>query len=512
LNKLANALEHGKQAIKLEPENLEYYKLVANIYTVAHNLDSAIAMYNKILSIDSTETEALYNLGRIYKYDKPLKALEIFNKALDIVGPNWSILVEIAELNERLGNVDATINSIEKLLELNPAEIKLQKLLIESYMKANRLDDALSLTEQALTTFPDDLNLIEYKANILLAKGDKSEAGKEYGKIIESNEIPFDSKIKIAAMFLTNESDSLSVETAKNLFNLIAKDSVNWQVNVYLGEIAIKQNDDSSAVKYLLLAADEAPWNAQIWGRLAERLFFMGENQKIIEKIGPVIDDFPDDFFLHLILGLANSNEGKDEIAETYLMKAVELNPNDPIALSSLGFSLNQLKKADEALYYLNRAKKINPKDLQVWTLLGIIYNAKKQFDKSDEAYERALEIDSTNALVLNNYAYSLAERGIQLERAERMSRLSLETEPDNSSYLDTYGWILYRLGKYEEALEYINKAIGKEEKNSTLLDHLGDVYFKLNQIDKAIMYWNKALEHDKNNTEIQKKIEEASL
>lgn len=512
INKLSNALENIKQAVDMEPKNIDYYHLLGNIFTSAHNIDSAVVVYRKIVSIDSTNTEALFKLGKIYKYDQPLKALEMFEKVLARVGPDWSVLVEIAEINERLGNVDDTINAIEGLLKLNPAELKIQKILIESYMKANRLDDALKLTEQAMYTFPDDLNLIEYKANILLAKGDIESAGSEYQKIVASRQIPFDTKIKIGTMFIGNIEDSTSFKVAKNIFNTIAEDSVNWQVNVYLGEIAAREGNDSLAIEYFDSAAAQARWNSRVWTRLGELLFFAQRSEEIITKLGSVADDFPDDFFINLILGLAYSTDGDNPNAAKYLMKAVELNPNDPTALSSLGFTLNQLKRDEEALVYLNRAKRINPDDIQVWSLLGLIHNGRKEFELSDKAYEKALEIDSTNALVLNNYAYSLAERGLQLNRAKRMSEKALEAEPENSSYLDTYGWVLYRLGEYKEALEYINKAIEKDEDNPILLDHLGDIYFKLNDIEKAIELWNKALEFDKENEQIKEKIKEASL
>ncbi len=510
LNKFSNALEHAKMAAKLEPKNLDYQQLIATIYTASHNYDSAIVVYNHILSMDSTNTEAMYNLGRLYKYDQPLKALKIFNKALDLVGPNWSLLVEVAELNERLGNVNETISTIEKLLEINPSELKLTKILIQSYIKAGRLEEALELTDRSLTTFPDDISLIEYKANILLAQDKKNEAAEEFKKLFDTGKIPYDGKLKIASLFLSNEKDSSNIEIAKDLFNAIAKDSSDWQLNVYLGELAIQEGNDSVGVEYLKSAAKDAPWNVQIWSRLADRLFYLGKTEEIISELSPVIEDFPDNFFLHLVLGLSYSYTGVDSSAEKYLMKAVELNPNDAIALSSIGYTLNRLNKNDDALYYLNRAKKINPDDVQVWSLLGIIYNSKKDFENGDKAYRKALELDSLNALVLNNYAYSLVERGIRIDEAYEMSKKSLELDPENSSYLDTFGWILYKMGKYGEAKKYISDAIEKEPDNPTLLDHLGDVYNKLNDQQKAIEYWQKALSQDTDNESIRKKIEEA--
>jgi pentatricopeptide repeat protein len=100
-----------------------------------------------------------------------------------------------------------------------------------------------------------------------------------------------------------------------------------------------------------------------------------------------------------------------------------------------------------------------------------------------------------------------MAERGINLDTALKMSIISNEEDPENSSYLDTLGWIYYKLGKYDEALDYIDKAIDFDESNATLMDHLADVYFKMGNVDKAISLWQEALEIDNSMEDVKKKL-----
>jgi tetratricopeptide (TPR) repeat protein len=109
--------------------------------------------------------------------------------------------------------------------------------------------------------------------------------------------------------------------------------------------------------------------------------------------------------------------------------------------------------------------------------------------------YERALQMDPKNDLVLNNYSYSLAERGILLDRALAMSKEALSQQPENQSYLDTYGWIHYKMGDYKEAEKWIRKAIDLGSTSAVVHDHLGDVYFKKNEFVEAEQFYKTFLE-----------------
>ena len=235
----------------------------------------------------------------------------------------------------------------------------------------------------------------------------------------------------------------------------------------------------------------------------------MGYHRLQMEK---AVKSFPDDFVINFILGLSYAQQQNHELAKPYLQKSVELNPTSQDALSAYGFTLYQLEETDSALDYLNKSLEINSANAQVLGMLGMIYDSKEMWEECDKSYELALAIDSTDALVLNNYAYSLAERGIQLERALEMSKQSLAADPENPSYLDTYGWIFYKLGDYDKAKDYIEKAITFDRGNAVLLDHLGDVYFKLGDTAKALELWRESYEKDSSQENVKMKIESKGL
>ncbi len=127
--------------------------------------------------------------------------------------------------------------------------------------------------------------------------------------------------------------------------------------------------------------------------------------------------------------------------------------------------------------------------------------------------FEKLLTIDPNNILVLNNYAYYLSVRKEHLDKAERMSKKTIEMEPVNGTYLDTYAWILFQLNKYGDALKYIEKAyLNGGEESAEINDHFGDILYKNSKKEMAKAYWLKAKELGKNDDVLEKKIESGNM
>ena len=123
-------------------------------------------------------------------------------------------------------------------------------------------------------------------------------------------------------------------------------------------------------------------------------------------------------------------------------------------------------------------------------SIIGDCYHAMGETRKAYKSYEEALKIDPEYCPVLNNYAYYLSEQRKRLCKATKMSRITVEKEPDNATYLDTYGWILYLRGRAKEAKPYFKHAMiygGKE--SAVILMHYALVLEKLGEKDLATYY-----------------------
>jgi tetratricopeptide (TPR) repeat protein len=192
-------------------------------------------------------------------------------------------------------------------------------------------------------------------------------------------------------------------------------------------------------------------------------------------------------------------------------------NSVDPYRYNALGHYIK--KEYDKAVKAINRAIDNQPEGNRaalalLYSFMGEIYHTNKQDEFSDKAYDKAVELNPEDAGALNNFAYSLSERGKRLDDAERMSKKSLDIRPGEATFLDTYGWILYKKGDYEKARVFVKRAVDIAGANAdgTLYDHLGNIYYKLNNREKAVENWKIAKERGADDQLIDKKISEAKL
>ncbi len=139
---------------------------------------------------------------------------------------------------------------------------------------------------------------------------------------------------------------------------------------------------------------------------------------------------------------------------------------------------------------------------------LGLLHARKKDQEASDAFYQQALALHPDNTLALNNYAYGLAERGTRLAEAREMARRAVALDPQNPSYLDTLGWIYFKLNQFDEARKWIGQAVDLGPVSAAVYDHYGDVHARLGDFDAARSFWRKALDLSPGNQALQLKLE----
>jgi pentatricopeptide repeat protein len=514
INKLGIALKYSKLSVELDSTNTEYQLLLADIYIQARENDSAAVALEGILAADSTDVNTYYKLARIYENTRPLEAIKIYDRLIEIIGLDWNVLLRVAELYEKLGYKEKAAESVEGLLEIDPSNVALQKLAIDFYVRNGYTDKALEMLDEMIETMPEDLEAREKRAQIYLSQNDWESASKEFKYIIEKPDVPLEAKVSIGASYFAKSfSDSTALPVAKEFFEAIDKDTTDWQVKLYLGAIALNEGNDSLAIENFKFVTENASWHVESWIRLGG-LYFDNRRYEDAETImKEAIELFPNDFAVNLILGLSLAQENKASESKNYLKKAVELNPSDVNALSAYGFTLSQLQENEEAIEYLKQALHMDPNNVNVLGQLGLIYNNLEMMAESDSLYELALQIDPQNALINNNYAYSLSERDLEIDRALEMIEIAMAADSSNSSYLDTYGWIFFKLGEYDKAYYYIKKAIDIDgEDNAVLLEHLGDVLFMQSKKEEALDFWKKALELDSSNEKLINKVSNGAI
>jgi tetratricopeptide (TPR) repeat protein len=480
LGKHALAAQHGAEAVRLDSLNILYHQNLAAIYLNAYQPELALKEFERVVQIDSNNVEGLYNLARLYQPNRPLKALEIYERILDRTGDEWEILLQTAETYNSLGRFDDAAEKYKHMLELDPSNKVLQRQLAETYGRAGKFPEAQKLLEGILESDPKNAEALSSLADVYMEQHRYDQALPMYQKLLLQERQNPEIRLRIGIAYAGQaDRDSTFVDKARPIFEELTKDMPNdWRPCYYLGVIAARQAKDSVAREYFGRVTTLAAWNGDAWWYLGSSYFDKGEYQKLVDAMLKAEKNIPKDNRMPFLLGLGYSRMDQNEAAIAAFRRSLDLKPDDINTLSSLALTLDGLHR----------------------------------YQESDSLYERALKVDPRSHLVMNNYGYSLAERGLQLERALQMSLQAIEAEPNNDSYLDTVGWVYFKLGRYDEALKYISKAMNAGGASATVNEHMGDIQYKLGEKKKAEQFWKQALEMNSTNQNLKDKIARGSL
>jgi tetratricopeptide (TPR) repeat protein len=480
LRKHSLAIEAGKEAVRLAPDNLDYRRTLAEAMHRAFQPDAAADQYREILARDSSARDAWYGLARIEQSRKPLQALETYQTILERFGPDWNVYLQVADLHSRLGQHRESARALEQMTTMDPGNQALKKSLADAYARAEEYDLALKTFKELNELDPSNLEYVAEIAGIYLIQKNYDAATEQFEDILSRDSVAIEVKLRIGELYFSQlEDDSTLAPQARSVFTYIRDTHPeDWRAYWFLGAIGAITDDDSASIYNFRKVTELASWNADAWVYLSS--VFLGSNN--FEEMATVLESalkvLPDDFRVNFFLGVAYGRLGQDS----------------------------------DAIRVLRRACAIDPENVDALSQLALVYDGMGRYAESDSLYDIAIRIAPDNDLLLNNYGYSLAERGTRLDEALEMATKAVQAQPENPSYLDTLGWIYFQLGRYSEAERYVREAIEKGEENAIVYEHLGDIYFKLDQLDRAMENWNMALELDEGNTALREKIARGSL
>jgi len=154
--------------------------------------------------------------------------------------------------------------------------------------------------------------------------------------------------------------------------------------------------------------------------------------------------------------------------------------------------------------------------------LRGAMFERMKKFEQSEAEFRKVLQMDPASARTLNYLGFMLADRNARLNEALEMIQKAVDQEPTNSAYLDSLGWVYYRLNKLEEAEDNLRRSLQYGSRDAAVYDHLGDVYLSRNKLKDAIKQWERSLKEWQTASpseadpaeiaKVQKKLEKAKV
>jgi tetratricopeptide (TPR) repeat protein len=259
--------------------------------------------------------------------------------------------------------------------------------------------------------------------------------------------------------------------------------------------------------------------------QLVETLRQAKELPRALAEAEAALQRFPEERSLMLTHVSLLGESGQGERASQMLRAMLQDKPGDREVLLTLAQVNERAKRYREAEQAIAAAEKYSSRQEEkefVHFLWGSILERQKKYNGAEEQFQKALAINPQSAMTLNYLGYMLADRGVRLEEAKRYIQAALEQDPNNGAYLDSLGWVFYKLDQLDLAEQNLLKAVQRISRDATIHDHLGDVYYRTGRIREALIHWQKALaewsralpsEADpKEVAKIQKKLEGAKV
>ncbi len=316
------------------------------------------------------------------------------------------------------------------------------------------------------------------------------------------------------ALFYNEIGDSIAYDC--EVFNALKHDDLNLEAKIQLLTQYIRTlyNDPAQQPRIeelLTVLLDQHPHQYDIHELYSAYLATIKDFPRAAEQLSYALDIAPSNrqTWTQYIALCAQTNN--NPITIDAINRALHYHPEDAVLLYQAGVTYTSID-ADKAMQYYRKALPLANDNLVLKS--NIICSIADSFYKEENTdsafiyYEQALDANPNNLLALNNYAYYLSVKGIDLDKAERMSARTVIEEPENVNSLDTYAWIFFKKKKYDMARQQIDLALKySEEDTAELLHHAGDIYFMCGELQKALEFWNKAVELEPDNELLKKKV-----
>ena len=497
----------SKDKIKTEPNE--------NVKAIAHFMDGQLFM-----------SQGNYSM-----------AILEFQDALELDPMASTIIVSMAESYWKLGKARKSEELLFNALNLNPDDFEAREMLANQYIFQNKHDKAIEQYRVLAEISDEDPRYLIALAKLVLSQNNINESISLFIKAYEKDKSRIDILEEAANLSLR----SRQLDKARSLYKqLIDFDKNNaYYLSTYI-DLIVMSGDYINGINALESLID-------IEGETAERLSQLGilyykmENivkakplfiklinmnhfdvtimhflsniyleESILDSAGiianQIIFHHPSDPRGYLDAALAELNN-ENPLGAIKILEPVNKKFFNEFSIQYLlGSSYQQLEEYDKATIVLRQSLKIYPESRGARHTLAIASDALNYWNESDSLYEGLIASDTNDVQALNNYSYSLVERNIHLNKALEMAKKAIELEPDNAAYLDTIGWIYYKMDNIDKALSFIRKSVELDNNNAIVLEHLGDVLIAKNQIQEAIIYYLKALDIDKDNEILQQK------
>jgi tetratricopeptide (TPR) repeat protein len=548
-NQLKSAITEAEALLKQNPENLQARRMLGRIYTRSigdsqqgkindEMVKKSIEQYQIITQKDPTDIESWLTLGRLQRVaQNSVEAEKAFKQALDRDVNNEDALTGLAMVYSDVGDTKNMIEMLRRVTDRAPNERSLATLG-GAYEQMRDYKSAVEVFKRALEIKPDSLQIKRAYAQNLLYSDQYDEALKQYTELAEADPKDPQAPLRLSEIYRQKkmfdkaraslatakalEPDSLEVQYDEvNLLEAEGKsDEAITRLRAILDETAKKTYTPAEKASRTMLLERLAGLyrEARQYPKAVEALRQIAEMDpdaggrvaaSVVEtlRIGKdlpaaqaeadaALKKYPKDNALKLTHASVLADMGKVDqaAAEVKSMLNGEKDRETYLALAQVYEKGKKYPDMEKALAEAEKLSQSKPEREAIFFMRGAMFERMKKYSAAEAEFRKVIDINPKSSSALNYLGYMLADRGERLEEAREMIRKALELEPDNGAYLDSLGWVNFRLNRLDEAEQNLRLSIEKINGDPTVYDHLGDVYLKEGKVKEAIAQWQLSL------------------
>ncbi|MGA2599802.1 MAG: tetratricopeptide repeat protein [Bryobacteraceae bacterium] len=526
------AIEQYQKITEKDPNDSESWLMLGRLQAASHNSVESIAAYKKALALDADNEDALSGLAMVYAEAGNSKdAADLLRRAAE-KDPNPRSLKALAAAYEQMKDYALAAETLRRALDASDGDVDLKRAYGDDLVRADQVDAALKVFDEMVAADPKDAQSELRISQIYRQKHDytKAQEASEKAKAID----PTNLEVRYNDVSILEAQGRVpdAISTLKDILESTTHKTYEQPQAAMRIELLerlaylYRENDQwGPAVDALRQIGDLDPEAA---GRAEAEVIDTYRSAKDFTKAQQEADaalkKFPNDRAvksMHASL-LADMGKTDQAVAET---KSLFNGKNDRESWLQLAQIYEKAKNWTEMGKALAEAEKLSTsKDDRenIYFMRGAMYERMKKYDEAEADFHRVLEINPDNASALNYLGYMLADRNIRLPEALELIKKALDQEPNNYAYLDSMGWVDFRLNKLPEAEQSLRRALELWPTDPTVHDHLGDVYFHQGKTREAIAQWQSSLKNYETSApsdmdhedmaKIQKKLDNAKV
>lgn len=469
------------RAVELAPDNYTYRTQQARSLIAAKEVDLAVDDYEKLYS-QFHRRDDLNILLQLYSYknDYP-NIIRTLDRIETKDGDSEQLSLSKMHVYEQLGEKKKEEQVLTQLVDKHPNDLGYQVMMGNWMLQNGKKKQALRVYQKVLAQEPTNtaaqLSMLDYYR----ADGDTARADRQAMSLLENPKVDDDTKLALMRQAIQKKGVSGDSTEMMLMFGHVLESNPKSSklLMLYASYMSLRKlpTDSIDRVLERVLAIDPDNSSARI--QLIQDIWPSEQYDRAIRLSQEGQQYNPDDMAFYYFEGIAAYQKGDKDMA-----------------LGSLRRGVSQIKSDS------------NP-DLvsDFYAIMGDILSSKDRISEAYAAYDSCLQWKADNIGCLNNYAYYLSINNGDLQKAEQMSRKTIEAEPTNGTYLDTYAWILFLEKRYDEALTFIDRAIADTSATGVVYDHAGDIHAVSGDIDGAVKLWQKAIDTGENTPLIEEKI-----